>query len=108
MLLLISTGNALIDSLLLLSLCNGLYRRGRAYYNKRTATHKKIAEAAATTAAAVGELSMTAKRSRFPGTPSIALAKGRGVIAVSDVLVTWVSNKTTGSPVAPPVALHLP
>jgi hypothetical protein len=26
------------------------------------------------------------------GTPSIALAKGRGVLAVSDVLVTWVSG----------------
>jgi hypothetical protein len=26
------------------------------------------------------------------GTPSIALAKGRGVLAVNDVLVTWVSG----------------
>lgn len=42
-------------------------------------------------AAANGELTMVAKRSRFPGTPSIALAPGKGVLAVSEVLVTWVS-----------------
>ena len=40
-------------------------------------------------------MTMAAKRSRFPGTPSIALAKGRGVIAVSEVLVTWVSDRDT-------------
>lgn len=49
------------------------------------------AEAAAA-AAANGEMTLMAKRSRFPGTPSIALAKGRGVLAVSEVLVTWVSS----------------
>lgn len=47
---------------------------------------------AAAAAANGGEMSMVAKRSRFPGTPSIALAKGRGVISVSEVLVTWVSE----------------
>eukprot|EP00879_Flechtneria_rotunda_P021599 GHRR01022766.1.p1 GENE.GHRR01022766.1~~GHRR01022766.1.p1 ORF type:complete len:422 (+),score=112.17 GHRR01022766.1:186-1451(+) len=44
-----------------------------------------------------GELTMQAKRSRFPGTPSIALTKGRGVLAVSDVMVTWVVTDVEGS-----------
>lgn len=52
-----------------------------------------MAEQHAAAAATIGgEMTMVAKRSRFPGTPSIALAKGRGVLAVSEVLVTWVSE----------------
>lgn len=40
---------------------------------------------------------LTAKQGRFPGTPSIALSKGKGVLALSDVLVTWVVTDVEGS-----------
>jgi class 3 adenylate cyclase len=44
-----------------------------------------------------GELSLAAKRSRFPGTPSVALAKGRGLVTLADVMVTWVVTDVEGS-----------
>ena len=40
---------------------------------------------------------MSAKRSRFPGMPSVALNKGRGMLALSDILVTWVVTDVEGS-----------
>jgi hypothetical protein len=33
---------------------------------------------------------LAAKRSRFPGTPSISLASGQGMLSLSDIMVTWV------------------
>ena len=42
-------------------------------------------------------LSVRAKLSRFPGMPSVALSKGRGVLALSDIMVTWVVTDVEGS-----------
>lgn len=33
---------------------------------------------------------MARKRSKVPGTPGVALQNGRGVLSLSDVMVTWV------------------
>lgn len=43
------------------------------------------------------ELELRQKRSRFPGTPSMALRDGRGVLTLTDVLVTWVFTDIEGS-----------
>jgi hypothetical protein len=40
---------------------------------------------------------LLAKKSRFPGLPTVALAQGRGMLAVSDVTVTWVVTDVVGS-----------
>ncbi|KAF8064653.1 CYR1 [Scenedesmus sp. PABB004] len=79
-----------------LALCvrrSGAWRRllGRARGRRRTARDAGAAGAAA------GELSLAAKRSRFPGTPSIALARGRSVVTASDAMVTWVVTDVEGS-----------
>eukprot|EP00798_Chlamydomonas_sp_ICE-L_P013869 gene13869-19794_t len=37
------------------------------------------------------------KRSRIPGTPSVALANGTGILSLSDVMVTWVFTDVADS-----------
>lgn len=40
---------------------------------------------------------MQRKRGKVPGTPGMALASGRGVLAMSDVTVTWVCTDVASS-----------
>ncbi len=46
---------------------------------------------------AAANAELAAKLSRFPGTPSIALGRGEGVLSVADVMVTWVVTDVEGS-----------
>ncbi|GBF89534.1 adenylate cyclase [Raphidocelis subcapitata] len=46
---------------------------------------------------AAASADLAVKLSRFPGTPSIALGRGEGVLSVSDVMVTWAVTDVEGS-----------
>jgi len=46
---------------------------------------------------AAANAELATKLSRFPGTPSIALGRGEGVLSVADVMVTWVVTDVEGS-----------
>eukprot|EP00775_Hariotina_reticulata_P012225 gene12225-12363_t len=80
---------ALSGSLLLLGLAYGLYRVYRKLHEGEDDTAALHAHAAAG--------ALLAKKSRFPGLPSVALAQGRGMLAVADVIVTWVVTDVVGS-----------
>ncbi|KAG2425877.1 hypothetical protein HYH02_014940 [Chlamydomonas schloesseri] len=43
------------------------------------------------------EAEMARKRSKVPGTPGVALQNGRGVLSLSDVMVTWVVTDVAAS-----------
>lgn len=40
---------------------------------------------------------MRRKRSKVPGTPGVVLQNGRGVLSLSDVIVTWVVTDVAAS-----------
>ncbi|KAF5826944.1 hypothetical protein DUNSADRAFT_1703, partial [Dunaliella salina] len=40
---------------------------------------------------------MNRKRSKVPGTPGVAMQDGRGLIAMGDVMVTWVCTDVASS-----------
>ncbi|GIL74902.1 hypothetical protein Vretifemale_4726, partial [Volvox reticuliferus] len=43
------------------------------------------------------EAEMARKRSKVPGTPGVALQNGRGLLSMSDVMVTWVVTDVAAS-----------
>jgi hypothetical protein len=47
------------------------------------------------------EAEMARKRSKVPGTPGVALQNGRGVLSLSDVMVTWVVSRTNAENLKP-------